>query len=1016
MAQSISQLPIQDFLAQTAPFDQLGTEASLALAAKCQLVRYRIGQPILVREKIPAYVAIIYQGQARLLGYDQRIQMPVSLELVGPGKILGACGLVRGIPCEIAIASTEVICITLAAENFLDLMAAEPSFAAVFRNGCALSEVFELLSVELQRRADVNANLKELALQAWQDTVVVNLPKGKAVAHLDPNRVWLLSSGAITDLPVGSRLPLNDSHKALRVEGTQGARLLGLNLNLEVKTQNDELSEDTLGEGHTSYPNLEDALTYSGNGSSPDSETGSILYPAAEIPYAPDHPPDAPLDPYAARPKYPFVRGRGAIDAPMACFAMLSQHLGVPFRRDLIRKVLQNQLKTAENISLQACGAIAEMMGLRAQLIQVPATAVNRLKAPALIRYADSFAILYSITEQELVIAIPEVGIRRKKPADFAEAWGNEGQVLLLQPSINKFQEKFSLRWFLPSIYRYRKVLIEVLVASLFVQLFGLANPIITQVIIDKVLVQHSLDTLDVLGVFLLGVAVFEALLTSLRTYLFVDTTNRIDVSLGSEVIDHLLRLPLNYFDHRRIGELAGRINELETIRQFLTGTALTVVLDAVFSVIYVAVMVFYSWLLTLVALATIPLFALLTLFVSPIVRRQLQKKAERYADTQSYLVEVLSGIQTVKAQNIELKSRWKWQERYARYINDGFKNVLTFSTASSISGFLNKFSGLLLLWVGAHLVLANELTLGQLIAFRIIAGYVTSPLLRMIQLWQNFQETALSIERLGDVLNAPQEVDEANRDNIPMPTIKGAVRYEGLSFSFNPSGPLQLININLDIPAGAFVGIVGQSGSGKSTLAKLLQRLYEPKTGRIQIDDYDISKVELYSLRRQIGMVLQDTLLFNGTVQENIALTNPEASSEQVIAAAKIAVAHDFIMSLPNGYNSVVGERGSSLSGGQRQRIAIARTVLQNPKLLILDEATSALDYDSERQVCNNLDEAFQGRTVFFITHRLSTIKNSDLILVMDQGSVVEQGTHTELMKLKGRYYCLYQQQESQL
>lgn len=1016
MTQSISQLPIQDFLAQTAPFDHLGIDASEAVVSKCRLVRYRIGQPILVREKMPAYVAIIYQGQARLLGYDQRIQMPVSLGLVGSGKTLGACGLVRGIPCEIAIASTEVVCITLPAADFLDLVTAEPMFGDVFRNGCALSEVFELLSVELQRRAEVNANLKELALLTWQDAIVLNLPKGKLEsAHLDPNRVWLLSSGAIADLPVGSRLPLDNSHQAWRVEGS--ARLLGLNLNLAAKTQNDQLIEDTLQENQQiSHPDLESALPYLGNGFSEVQGTGSILYPAAEIPYAPERPPDAPLDPYAARPKYPFVRGRGAVDALLACFAMLSQHFGVPFRRDLIRKVLQNQLKTADTISLQAGGAIAEMMGLRAQLIQVPATAINRLKAPALIRYLDSFAILYSITEQELVIAIPEQGIRRKKPADFAEAWGKEGQVLLLQPSLNKLQEKFSLRWFLPSVYRYRKVLIEVLVASLFVQLFGLANPIITQVIIDKVLVQRSLDTLDVLGVFLLGVAVFEALLTSLRTYLFVDTTNRIDVSLSSEVIDHLLRLPLNYFDHRRIGELAGRINELETIRQFLTGTALTVVLDSVFSVIYIAVMLFYSWLLTLVALATIPLFALLTLIVSPIVRRQLQKKAERYADTQSYLVEVLSGVQTVKAQNIELKSRWKWQERYARYINDGFKNVLTFSTASSISGFLNKFSGLLLLWVGAHLVLANELTLGQLIAFRIIAGYVTSPLLRMIQLWQNFQETALSIERLGDVLDAPQEVDEANRDNIPMPQIRGAVKYQEVSFSFNPSGPLQLININLDISAGAFVGVVGQSGSGKSTLAKLLQRLYEPKTGRIQIDDYDISKVELYSLRRQIGMVLQDTLLFNGTVQENIALTNPEASSEEIIEAAKTAVAHDFIMSLPNGYNTVVGERGSSLSGGQRQRIAIARTVLQNPSLLILDEATSALDYDSERQVCNNLNEVFQGRTVFFITHRLSTVKNSDLILVMDQGSVVEQGTHLELMKLKGRYYCLYQQQESQL
>lgn len=983
MTQSISLAPIQAFLAQTPPFDQLATTAIEAILEKCQLMRYRIGQSILVRERMTAQVAIIYQGQARLLGYDQRTHSPVSLELLSPGKILGVASLIRGIPCETAIASTQVICITIPAADFLAFVASEPALSQAFRDQCSLSEVFELLSVELQRRANDTPNIKELATAAWQDAIVLNLPKGKFnLAQLDPSRIWLVSCGTISDFPVGSRLPVETAN--VRIDAPE-VRLVGLNLpepntSVEVITEPEPL------------PKL------------------------PEIPFAPDQPPEAPPDPYAARPKYPHVRGRGNIEAPLACFQMLSQYLGVAFRKDLIRKVLENQLKTAGNISLQACGAISEMMGLRAQLIQVSATAINRLKAPALIRYADSFAILYSITEKELVLALPEAGIVRKHPQAFADVWGKEGQVLLLQATGHQVKEKFGLRWFIPSIYRYRKVLTEVLVASLFVQLFGLANPIITQVIIDKVLVQRSVDTLDVLGVFLLGVAVFEALLTSVRTYLFVDTTNRIDLNLGSEVIDHLLRLPLRYFDRRRIGELAGRINELENIRQFLTGTALTVVLDAVFSVIYIAVMLFYSWLLTIVTLVTIPLFALLTLFVSPIIRRQLHHKAEKYADTQSYLVEVLSGIQTVKAQNIELKSRWQWQERYAKYITTGFQNVLTSSTAGSISGFLNKFTGLLLLWVGAHLVLANQLTLGQLIAFRIIAGYVTSPLLRLIQLWQNFQETALSIERLGDILDAPQEVDETNRDNIPMPEIQGNVKYDGVSFSFNNSGPLQLVNINVEIPTGAFVGVVGQSGSGKSTLAKLLQRLYEPTAGRIQIDNYDISKVELYSLRRQIGVVLQDTLLFNGTVQENIALTNPEASSDEIIAAAKIAAAHDFIMSLPNGYNTIVGERGASLSGGQRQRIAIARTVLQNPKLLILDEATSALDYNSERQVCNNLNQAFQGRTVFFITHRLSTVRNADTILVMDQGSIVEQGKHQDLMTLQGRYYCLYQQQESQL
>jgi ATP-binding cassette subfamily B protein len=990
---------IQEFLASIPPFDQLSSETLTRLAEQCQLLRYRMGQAVLVRDKIPAQISILYEGQLRLLGYDPRTQRPVTLRLMQPGDVLGWVGLVRGVPCETAIASTESICLVFPALEFLTLLEAEPQIAAFYRNQCGLIEVFDLLGAEIHRRADGDADLKELSLQMQTEAVVCNLPPGIIPLHqLERDRLWLSSGGSTIDnVPVGGRVDLNQLQDVqVEVTGNLPARIVGFPQSI-FSTSNGNA---------TAVTNPVDT---------------AIASPLDEIPYAPDRPlePDSELLPYISAKKltkYPFIRGRGDLDSTMACFQMLCQHFTMPFRRDVIRRVLVNQVERTGGLSLELCGAVAEFVGLHAQLVLVPATAIGRLEAPALLKWQDQTVLLYEVSERELVIAVPDAGLIRRKPSEFAETWGEQGEVLLLKPTSQTPRQRFGLKWFLPAIEKHQRVLWEVLIASFFVQLFALANPLMIQVIIDKVIVQNSVETLQVLGVFLLVLGIFEAILSSLRTYLFVDTTNRIDMSLGSQIIDHLLRLPLRYYEKRPVGELATRINELENIRQFLTGTALTVVLDAVFSVIYIVVMFIYSWVLALVSLATIPFFVALAVLASPIIRHQLRVKAERNAETQSYLVEVVSGIQTVKAQNMELRSRWQWQQRYARYVSAGFKTVLTSTTAGSTSHFLNELSGLLVLWVGAYLVLQQELTLGQLIAFRIIAGYVTSPLLRLAQLWQNFQEVGLSIERLSDIVDAAPEADETDRLNIPMPTIKGAVKFENVSFRFGTSGPLQLNNVNLEFPPGVFVGIVGQSGSGKSTLMKLLPRLYNIESGRILIDGYDISKVELYSLRQQIGIVPQDTLLFDGTVQENVALNCPDASAEEIIQAAQTAAAHDFVMNLPNGYNTRVGERGSALSGGQRQRIAIARTVLQNPGLLILDEATSALDYDSERRVCLNLAEVFEGRTVFFITHRLSTIRNADVILMMDQGSVVEQGTHDELMALRGRYYCLYQQQEAQM
>jgi ATP-binding cassette subfamily B protein len=993
------QSTFEDFIASIEGFDQLSKEEiSKFLSSEIlQPLRYRIGQKIIGKEQLPERIAILYQGNVRLLGYDPQTHLPITLKKLQPGAIIGEIAWLRELPCETAIASTEVVCLSWKAADYLQFLTRNPAFGKARQNQSHLIEIFDVLSSQVAQKALVNHNLKDISEQAQLESKVHYLSPGKtSLKELDSSRIWFVSGrSSLNNFLPGSRL----EDEVIEVKGKAPVRLLGINAH-------DLLLLDGV-------PTESEIL-----------ETISDSKVNLEIPYAPDQEfvPPTTSNKSLKNKNYPFVRGQGELEAPLACFQMLSKHLEIPFRKEVVRRILNDQIQRQGSISFQVCAYLSELIGLKSQLVDVPAVSINRIPTPALIRYRDSFAVLYAIDGKTVVLGLPSQGIINCQINQLVEELETDDanlqpqvRVLLLSATKETPKERFGLGWFVPYLSRYRWVLIEVFIASFFVQLAALANPLVIQLIIDKVIVQNSISTLNILGVLLLAVGVFEAVLTTLRTYLFVDTTNRIDMSLGSQIIDHLLRLPLRYFDKRPVGELSTRINELENIRQFLTGTALTVVLDALFSLVYIVVMLFYSWQLTLVGLGTIPLFVVVTLIAAPTVSRQLRTKAERNAETQSYLVEVMSGIQTVKAQNIELRSRFSWQKKYAKFVAAGFKTVLTSTLANSTSQFLSKLSSLLVLWVGAYLVLKGELTLGELIAFRIISSYVTTPILRLAQIWQNFQETGLSLERLSDIVDTPQEA-EIDRNNIPLPAVSGAVKYENVSFRFAASGPLQLSNVSVEFAAGEFVGIVGQSGSGKSTMMKLLLRLYDAESGRILVDGYDIAKVELYSLRRQIGVVPQDTLLFDGTVQENIALTNPDATTEEIIEAAQIAVAHEFIMTLPNGYNTRVGERGSALSGGQRQRIAIARSVLQRPKILVLDEATSALDYPTERQICLNLARAFKGNTVFFITHRLNTVSNADTIVVMDNSRMIEQGSHQELMAAKGHYFYLYQQQEVNL
>ncbi|MCX5939636.1 MAG: peptidase domain-containing ABC transporter [Cyanobium sp. LacPavin_0818_WC50_MAG_67_9] len=944
---------------------------------------FAVGDPLSQAGVIAAEILLIESGTARLLVRDQgRLR---TAEKLGPGSFVGLASLLRAAACEEVSAGTELRAWVLADVLVLELLATEPSFAAWCAAELFTAELAALLAFQLEQHPQVRISLLELLEQARPQARLVP-PESAALAALSADLSLLVASQNLPDHPLGAAL--NPRQGVPTATPPLPPRLIALPAALL----------EPVG------PVLEAELMPDGDGTLPGQPATASAPPLA-----------SGLDlGQRDRTTLQLVRGNGPLEETLACFQMLAAELKLPFRRDAIEKILRDVLRRGQTPDLQLCGNLAAMMGLHVSGVRVPATQGTRLQTPALIPWQGGFAVVRGANARGLLLASPRDGWVELRPDQLLEAFSDGIDVLLLERSSATPEQRFGFAWFWPALQRYRGILTQVLIASFVVQLFSLANPLLIQVIIDKVINQRSLDTLQVLGFALVVVTLMEGVISALRTFLFSETTNRIDLRLGAGVIDHLLRLPLNYFDRRPVGELGTRIAELEKIRNFLTGQALTTLLDTAFSVIYIAVMLLYSWLLTLIALCVLPIQIGLTLLGAPLFRRQYRDAAQENARTQSHLVEVLTGIQTVKAQNVEMISRWKWQDFYGKYISRSFEKTITGTALTETSQVLQKLSQLLVLWVGASLVLSGDMTLGQLIAFRIISGYVTQPLLRLSSIWQSIQELKVSFERLADVVDTPEESDEADKQKIPLPPIAGEVRFDDLCFSFTPGGAQVLRHIDLTIPAGTFVGVVGQSGSGKSTLTKMLARLYSPDSGRILIDHYDIDKVELYSLRRQIGIVPQEPLLFTGTVAENIALTDPDASSDAIVQAARLACAHDFIMELPAGYSSNVGERGAGLSGGQRQRLALARTLLSQPRLLVLDEATSALDYDTERRVCDNLLDNLQHCTVFFITHRLSTIRRAQLIVMLHEGAVVETGTHDELMERRGRYYALYRQQEA--
>ncbi|MCY7308145.1 MAG: type I secretion system permease/ATPase [Rhodoferax sp.] len=594
----------------------------------------------------------------------------------------------------------------------------------------------------------------------------------------------------------------------------------------------------------------------------------------------------------------------------------------------------------------------------------------------------------------------------------FAARWTGQLMLVSSRASLAGAQARFDFSWFIPALVKYRRLLGEVLLISCMLQLFALVSPLFFQVVMDKVLVHRGTTTLDVLVIGLVIVMVFESVLSALRSYVFSHTTSRIDVELGARLFRHLVQLPLAYFQVRRVGDSVARVRELENIRAFLTGNALTGLLDLVFSVVFIAVMLLYSVPLTLIVLISLPLYFALTLAVVPLLRARLDVKFARGAENQSFLVETVTGIQTVKASALEPAFGKHWDQQLAAYVVASFKAHNLASWAHEGIGLIGKLVSAAVLWHGAHLVMDNQLSVGQFVAFTMFAQRVAQPVMRMAQLWTDFQQTGISMARLGDILNTRTEA--ASTSTAQLPRLQGRITLDAVTFRYRADAAPVLHAVSLDIRPGEVIGVVGRSGSGKSTLAKLVQRLFTPESGRVLVDGVDISLIDASQLRRQVGVVLQENLLFNRSVRENIAIADPAAPIDAVIRVAQLSGAHQFVGELPEGYDTIVGEHGSTLSGGQRQRIAIARALFTNPRILILDEATSALDYESEAIIGRNMAHICQGRTVLVIAHRLSAVRHADRIVVLDQGRIVETGTHGALLqKPQGLYAHLWQMQD---
>lgn len=708
--------------------------------------------------------------------------------------------------------------------------------------------------------------------------------------------------------------------------------------------------------------------------------------------------------------RFPWIEQHDERDCGAACLAMIARYYNIRLSMGRLRETANIGKEGASMLNLAVGG---EAIGFNCRGVQASYEHLAALNLPAIAHWEGRhYVVLYEVKGDRVVVGDPGVGLLRMSRAEFEKGW--TGRLLLLTPTPRLEQNEpatTTLGRFLPYLRPFRGLLFEVFLASLVLELLQLSSPVFTQMIVDKVLVHQNVSLLNLMLVGMLIIGFFQVVTTLLRQYLLLHIWQKLNLSFTADLFRHILQLPMGFFQTRKIGDFIARFQDTETIRDMLTGKAIKTILDAMMIVTTLSLMFYYNVKLTFVSLVALPFYVGITLFFTPLLQRNYRRQFEKQASAESTLIESIQSISAVKDSTAELNTRWKYEGQIVQHAKLQFRGQTLDMQMEAGSQSVGILSSVFMLWYGAHLVINGELTVGQLMAFQTLVGMVSTPVMGFVSLWNELQQAMLSLRRLNDLHEAKPEQDPS-ATATPLPPLRGHVRIENLSFRYSPEDKDVLVGVNLEVQPGQTVAIIGRSGSGKTTLAMLLQRFYRPTEGKILVDGFDLATADLKSYRAQVGVVAQGSTIFSGTIRENIALADPDASMEQVVAAARTANAHDFISSFPTAYNTPIGETGIGLSGGQKQRLCIARAILKEPRILIFDEATSALDTESERAIQRNLGAVLQGRTAFVIAHRLSTIQDADLILVLDEGRIVEKGTHRELMERKGLYFYLASQQ----